>query len=120
MDLEKSRQIMKDKKKFDLISYLIFLKSLPDDQREPKSIIETCHNRFKHKFVSKHSFDGCKLVNLKFDKDNKFGFLERIGITKDPEGKQLIRDIGEGDLEDDNGSDDEDNKDGSKEFYSLF
>lgn len=100
IDLEKSKQILKEMKKFDLISYLIYYKNeLSDEERKPKTIIETMHNRYKHKFTSRHQFKEFKKMEIELDVESKIDTDTVILFSKDPEGNIPIKTIGNIDME---------------------
>ena len=87
LDLEKSKQILKEMKNFDLISYLIYYKNdLSEEERSPKITIESHHNRFNHKFRSKHQYNGFKKMKIELDGESVLDSDSTLLFSKDPEG----------------------------------
>lgn len=92
-------------KNFDLISYLVYYKNdLTEDERNQKINIETLHNRYKHKFTSKHSYSGFKKMDIEVDAESKLDGDGQICFSKDPEGKIVIKTMGKTDIENNNRS----------------
>lgn len=100
LDIEKCKQILKERKSFDLISYLVYLqKELTDEERGQKKVIETLHNRFDHKYTAKFQYTGFKKMEIKVDPDSKLEKDAYIGFSSDAEGKIMIKKINQTSLE---------------------
>jgi hypothetical protein len=100
LDLEKSKQILKEMKNFDLISYLVYFKNeLTEEERNTKINIETLHNRFNHKFTSKHDYSGFKKMSIELDGESKLDGDGQICFSKDPEGEIVIKTMGKQDID---------------------
>jgi hypothetical protein len=100
LDLEKSKQVLKEMKYFDLISYLVYYKSeLTEEERNQKITVETLHTRYNHKFTSKHSYSGFKKMNVEIIADSVLDNDGQICFTKDPEGKIVLKSLSKIDLD---------------------
>jgi alpha-tubulin suppressor-like RCC1 family protein len=87
-------------KNFDLISYLVYFKSeLTEEERNQKTVIETLHSRYNHKFTSKHSYVGFKKMKIEIDGESKLDGDGQITFTKDPEGKILLKSLSKMDID---------------------
>lgn len=65
LDIEKFKTILKEMKKFDYISYLVYYeKDLTESERQTKITAETLHNRYKGKFTAKLEYSGFKKMSV--------------------------------------------------------
>ena len=103
LDLERSKQILKEMTNFDLISYLVYLeKELTEEERKSSTVVETTHNRYNHKFVSRHQSSNVKKLKVELAEDSKFEGYSSLAVSKDPEGKALIKMLSNIDIEKNN------------------
>lgn len=88
-DIETAKRILSEGRKFEFASYLSLLKELPEKDREVQ-VIETCHRQFKTPFISRHTFEDSKILNIKFDDETNIDPLHAIGIIQDNKGMILF------------------------------
>ena len=94
LDIEKSKIVLKEMKKFDFISYLVYFENdLTEEERKTTMTIETLHNRFKPKFSAKFAYSGFKKMNIKIHDDTKLEGMSGIGFSTDPEGACVSKKI---------------------------
>jgi hypothetical protein len=92
LEIERSIKILKEMKKFDFISYLIYYKKeLSEEQRNSKIIEQTTHNIFEGKVSCKLEYEGFKKMHVKIDNESKINPLDSIAVTTDPEGANLLK-----------------------------
>lgn len=100
LDIEKCKIILKEMRKFDFVSYLIYLeKELTEEERKAPIVIETLHNRCSPKFTSKHHFSGFKKVNVKLHEDTKLDGIQAIAFSSDSSGLNIVKSISKTNLD---------------------
>ena len=86
---------MKEMKKFDYISYLVYYeKDLTESERNTKIFAETLHNRYKGKFTSKLEFSGLKKMSVWVTSESGLENISSVGFSNDPEGTNILKSIG--------------------------
>ena len=94
LDIEKSKIILKEMKKFDFISYLVYFENdLTEEERKTTMSIETLHNRYKPKFTAKFSYSGFKKMKVKIHDDTKLDGMSGIAFSSDPQGISVTKKI---------------------------
>ena len=87
-------------RKFDFVSYLIYLeKELTEEERKNPIVIETLHNRYKAKFTSTYQFNGFKKVNIKLHEDSKLEGMYGVAFSTDPIGDNIVKKISKTNLD---------------------
>ena len=84
-DVETAKRVLSERTNFDYSAYLSLLKDIPKEEKEVQ-VIETCHRQFKTPFISKHTFEDSKILNIKFDKDSSIDSTSAIGISHGSKG----------------------------------
>jgi hypothetical protein len=92
MDIERSITILKEKKEFKMISYLLFFNNhLTDEQKNKIINIETFHNMLDRKVSAMFSYEGFKKIHAKINPMSAIEALSSIAITSDSEGYKMIK-----------------------------
>lgn len=99
LELGKCKEVLKEGKDFDMISYLIYFNNeLSGPQQHTKVYADTYYNVFDCKISAKVHFDGFKKMTIRVDelsmiKDDTF-----IGISSDPDGENILKQISQKDI----------------------
>jgi hypothetical protein len=105
LDIERSIVVLKEMKKFDFVSYLIYYdKELSDEQKSTKINIETANKMLDSKVSAKFEYEGFKKMDFIINTDTKIDENYSIAITSDAEGKNLIKRITHKNITDNNTS----------------
>ena len=100
LDLERSTKVLKEMKKFDMVSYLVYYKKeLSDSEKEQNDVIETAHSMYKNKFSSQHEYEEVKRLTIQIDPETKLEGDAAIAITRDREGHSIIKLIRQSDID---------------------
>ena len=103
LEIERCKVILKEMKKFDMVSYLTYYdKELTDDEKSTKIYEETLHNRYKGKTTARYEYEGFKKMSVKIHEDTALEGTSSIGFTTDKEGVNVIKKISYIDIEKNN------------------
>jgi hypothetical protein len=94
LEIEKCKIILKEMKKFDMVSYLTYYeKELSEEEKKTVILEQTLHNRYKGKVSAKFAYKGFKKMAVKVHEDSKLEGTSGIGFSTDPEGINIIKKI---------------------------
>lgn len=100
LDVERCKIVLKEMKKFDMVSYLTYFnKELTDEEKTTKIYEETLHNRYSGKVSAKFSYTGFKKMGIKLSEDSKLEGTTSIAFTSDPEGRNVIKCLSQLDID---------------------
>ena len=92
LELGKWKEVLKEGKEFDMISYLIYFNNeLSGPQQHTKVYADTYYNMFETKISAKVHFDGFKKMTLRVDETSKIRDDTFIGISSDPDGENILK-----------------------------
>ena len=101
LELEKSKEILREGKDFDTISYLMYFNNeLSGPQQHTKVYADTFHNMFKTKISTQVRFEGFKKMTFRFDEVSDIEEDTFIGISSDPAGENILKKFKASDLKD--------------------
>ena len=100
LELEKSKEILREGMQFDMISYLMYFNNeLSGQQQHTKVYADTFHNMFKGKISSKIYFEGFKKMTFRFDEISSIEKDTFVGISSDPAGENILKKFSQEDLQ---------------------
>jgi len=99
LELSKCKEVLKEGKDFDMISYLIYFNNeLSGPQQHTKVYADTYYNVFDCKISAKVHFDGFKKMTIRVDEMSKISDNTFIGISSDPDGESILKKISQKDI----------------------
>jgi hypothetical protein len=94
LEMEKNKLILREAKKFDFISYLIYFeRELSHGQKMLKIYEETSHSMFEANISAGLTYSGFKKMMLKIDPESLIDPNSAIAISSDPEGHNILNKI---------------------------
>ena len=100
LELEKSKEILREGMQFDMISYLMYFNNeLSGQQQHTKVYADTFHSMFKGKISSKIYFEGFKKMTFRFDEISAIEKDTFVGISSDPAGENILKKFSQEDLQ---------------------
>ena len=99
LELGNCKEIMLQSNKFDLVSYLIYLKELDDSQMYTTVSAETQHNHFDMPVSARLSYDGFKSMKIRLSASTEIEPFSSVAISSDARGKNMLANKFKKDLE---------------------
>ena len=100
LTIERCRNILKERKKFDMISYLMYLNNLDDASKQSTIMHETIHNHFAPKVSANIKHEGFKKMALKVQTGSELEPFSSVAVTSDKEGNNILKNIFQKDVTD--------------------
>ena len=100
LQMEKCKTILKERKNFDMISYLMYLNGLDDASKQSTIMVETVHNHFSPKVTACLKNEGFKKMALKVQSGSELEKYSSLAITSDSKGENVLNNIFQKDIDD--------------------
>ena len=99
LDMEKCKQVLKERKEFDMISYCMYLKDLDDASKQATIINETQHNHYAPKITARINHAGFKKMEVKIQTGSELEKYSSVAITSDKKGENVLKNIFQKDID---------------------
>ena len=98
-ELEKAAKIFGNRRDFDFISYLLYLKGLDKSKlNELETKVKVASNLPDLNYVAKYKVDDVDALTINFDKKGGLLLTETLAITLDQEGEEILQVLTSNDL----------------------
>ena len=93
LQMERCKIILKERKQFDIISYLMYLNELDNASKQLTILVDTKHPHFTPKVTACLKNEGFKKMTLKIQSTSELEKYISVAITSDSKGENVLKNI---------------------------